>query len=56
MLPTCELIYSQINEMDDALDRVPLPGGPFEEGVFRTLQEKMVVIVQMKLTFQTLDP
>lgn len=27
-LPNCELIYSQINEMDDALDRVPLPEGP----------------------------
>lgn len=54
--PTCELIYSQINEMDDALDRVPLLGGPFEEGVFRTIQEKMVVIVQVKLTFQTVDP
>ena len=51
VLPTCQLIYSQINEMDDALDRVPLTGGPFEEGVFKTLQEKMVVIVQVRLTF-----
>jgi len=54
--PTCELVYCQINEMDDALDRSPLPGRPFEEGVFRTIQMKMVVIVQLKLTFQTVDP
>lgn len=56
-LPNCELIFSQINEMDDALDRVPLPGGPSDEGVFRTLQEKMVVLVQLRLTFPTeIDP
>ena len=56
-LPNCELIFSQINEMDDALDRVPLPGGPSEEGVFRTLQEKMVVLIQLRLTFPTeVDP
>ena len=56
-LPTCELIYSQINEMNDAIDRVPLPGGPFEEGVFRTLQEKMVIVIQVGLTFQPVaDP
>ncbi|HWQ43169.1 MAG TPA: hypothetical protein VN456_14195 [Desulfosporosinus sp.] len=52
-LPSCELIFSQINEMDDALDRVPLQGGPFEEGVFRTLQEKMIVLMQIRLTFQS---
>lgn len=51
-LPKCELIYSQINEMNDQLDRVPLCGGPFEEGIFKTLQEKMIVIVQVALTFQ----
>ena len=28
-LPVCELVYSQINEMDDQLDCVPLCGGPF---------------------------
>jgi hypothetical protein len=50
-LPTCRLIFSQINEMDDAIDRVPLPGGPFEEGIFRTIQEKMIVTVQVMLTF-----
>lgn len=52
-LPNCELIYSQINEMNLALDRVPLPGGPTEEGVFRTLQEKMIVLIQLQLTFPT---
>lgn len=39
--------------MDDALDRVALAGGPFEEGTFRTLQEKMVLVVQVKITFPT---
>ncbi|MDR3585589.1 MAG: hypothetical protein P4L59_09715 [Desulfosporosinus sp.] len=51
-LPSCELIFTQINEMDNALDRVPLQGGPFEEGVFRTLQEKMIVLIQIRLSFQ----
>jgi hypothetical protein len=56
-LPTCELIYSQINDMNDAIDRVPLPEGPFEEGVFRTIQEKMVIVIQVSLTFQpVVDP
>lgn len=50
-LPVCELVYSQINEMDDQLDRVALCGGPFEEGTFRTLLEKMVVVVQVAITF-----
>jgi hypothetical protein len=50
-LPVCELVYSQINEMDDQLDRVSLCGGPFEEGTFRTLLEKMVVVVQIAITF-----
>lgn len=53
VLPGCELVFSQINEMDDALDRVPLNGGPFEEGTFRTLQEKMVLVVQIRITFPT---
>ncbi|WP_088186767.1 CsxC family protein [Desulfosporosinus sp. FKA] len=56
-LPACELIYSQINEMDDAVDRVPLHGGPFEEGIFTTLQEKMVIVIQVILTFEpVVDP
>ena len=52
-LPTCQLIFSQINEMDDALDHVPLLGGPFEEVTFRTLQEKMIILIQLQLTFPT---
>lgn len=50
-LPKCTLVYSQINEMDDAIDRKPLLGGPFEEGLFRTVQEKMIILVQIRLTF-----
>lgn len=53
-LPICELVYSQINEMDEQLDRKPLCGGPFEEGTFRTLQEKMVIVVQVAITFPPL--
>jgi hypothetical protein len=57
VLPSVELIYTQINEMDDALDREALEGGPFEEGTFTTLQEKMVLVVQVRLTFPTvIDP
>jgi len=52
-LPTCKLVYSQINEMDDAIDRTPLVGGPFEEGTFRTVQEKMIILIQLQLTFAT---
>ena len=56
-LPDWELIFSLINEMDDALDRVPLRGGPIEEGIFKTLQEKMVILIQLQLTFPTaIDP
>lgn len=51
-LPFCELVYSQINDMNDQLDRVPLCGGPFEEGIFRTIQEKMSIVVQIAITFQ----
>lgn len=52
-LPICRLVFSQINEMDEALDRLPLHGGPFEEGTFRTLQEKMTILIQLELTFPT---
>ena len=56
-LPTCKLVYSQINEMDDAIDRQPLKCGPFEEGTFKTVQEKMIVLIQIQLTFATaIDP
>lgn len=40
--------------MDDELDRVPLAGGPFTEATFRNLQEKMVIVVQVLLTFRTI--
>lgn len=52
-LPTVSLVVSQINEMDEALDRVALAGGPFEEGQFTMIQEKMVILVQVLLTFPT---
>ncbi|WP_407314202.1 CsxC family protein [Desulfosporosinus sp. SB140] len=52
-LPTVSLVFSQINEMDDALDRVALTGGPFEEGQFTMIQEKMIILVQVLLTFPT---
>jgi len=56
-LPTCKLVFSQINEMDDAIDRVPLNGGPFEEGTFRMVQEKMIILIQLQLTFAAeIDP
>jgi len=50
-LPTFRLLFSQINEMDDALDPMPLYGGPFEESTFRTLQEKMIILIQLEVTF-----
>lgn len=52
--PMTELVYSQITEMDDELDRLALPGGPLTEATFTTLQEKMVIVVQVLLTFRTL--
>ncbi|ODA38755.1 CsxC family protein [Desulfosporosinus sp. BG] len=56
-LPTCTLVFSQINEMDDALDREPLKWGPFEEGTFKKVQEKMIILIQLRLTWQTqIDP
>jgi len=56
-LPTVRLVFSQINEMDDAIDRVALVGGPFEEGTFRTVQEKMIILIQLQLTFpDPIDP
>jgi len=50
-LPTFRLLFSQINEMDDAIDPMPLHGGPFEESTFRTLQEKMIILIQLEVTF-----
>ncbi|MDQ7093292.1 hypothetical protein REC12_06790 [Desulfosporosinus sp. PR] len=50
-LPNYELIYSQIQDMNDPLDRVSMANGPFEEGIFRTVQEKMVILLQLRVTF-----
>lgn len=50
--PTTELVYSQITEMDDELDRVALQGGPVSEATFTTLQEKMVIVIHVQLTFR----
>lgn len=50
-LPAVSLVFSQINEMDEALDRMALQGGPFEEGQFKKIQEKMIILVQVLLTF-----
>ncbi|MCB8818467.1 CsxC family protein [Desulfosporosinus shakirovi] len=50
-LPTCQLLFSQINELDDALDHLPLQDGPLEECTFTTLQEKMTILIQLRLTF-----
>ncbi|MDO0821866.1 CsxC family protein [Desulfosporosinus nitroreducens] len=50
-LPTVTLVFSQINEMDETLDRVALQGGPFEEGQFKIIQEKMIIVAQILLTF-----
>lgn len=54
LLPTTDLVFGQINEMDDELDRVPLAGGPLTEATFTTLQEKMFVVIQVLLTFRTI--
>ena len=55
-LLNCQLIFSQINEMDDALDRVPLHDGPPNESVFKTLQGKMIILIQLKLDFPPNHP
>lgn len=44
-----ELLASTITEWDEAVDRQPLPNGPFEEGFFTRIVEKMVVSFAIKL-------
>jgi hypothetical protein len=44
-----ELLASNITEWDEAVDRQPLPNGPFEEGYFTRIVEKMVVSFAIKL-------
>ncbi|QHE52622.1 CsxC family protein [Pontibacillus sp. HMF3514] len=49
-LPFCELISSKIIEWDEAVDRVSLPGdSPLGEGYFKTIEEKMVVDICIKV-------
>ncbi|MDQ7092947.1 hypothetical protein REC12_05045 [Desulfosporosinus sp. PR] len=48
-LPTCTLVYSQINAMDDALDRVAMSNTLIGEGQFSRVQEKMVILIQLQL-------
>ncbi|MBU9723602.1 MULTISPECIES: CsxC family protein [Bacillaceae] len=57
-LPKCQLISSRFIEYDESLDRkmgrVISKGGkeieaPFEEGTFRTMEEKMVVELRIKI-------
>jgi hypothetical protein len=50
-LPEAELVYSQITEMNEQLDRQSLCGAPLTEATFKTIQDKMVIIVQICLTF-----
>ncbi|AMA71630.1 MULTISPECIES: CsxC family protein [Aneurinibacillus] len=45
----CELVRADITEWDEALDREPLQGGPFEEGVFREIIQKMVLDLTVKV-------
>lgn len=51
LLAHSELTFIQISELDSALDRIPLHGGPLEESVFRIVQEKIIVLIQLRLTF-----
>ncbi|MDR3601833.1 MAG: hypothetical protein P4L49_15335 [Desulfosporosinus sp.] len=52
-LPTCQLLFNQINEMDHAFDHIPLQCEHSEKDGFKTLQEKMIILIQLQLTFQT---
>ncbi|MFT9849136.1 CsxC family protein [Aneurinibacillus sp. REN35] len=45
----CELVRSDITEWDEATNRKPLHNGPFEEGVFTELIEKMVLDLTLKV-------
>jgi hypothetical protein len=49
-IPYCELVSSKIIEWDEAIDRSPLPySGPIGEGCFRTIEEKMVIDICVKV-------
>ncbi|MBD1381946.1 DUF3794 domain-containing protein [Bacillus sp. IB182487] len=49
-LPFCELLRSRIVEWDESTDREPLPDhGPFEEGIFHNLVEKMFLRFDIRI-------
>jgi len=48
-LPFCELISSNITEFDEYLNRTPVSGGPFEERTFTDFDEKMVIMLRLKI-------
>ncbi len=48
-LPFCELISSRIVEFDEYLNRAFVEGTPFEERVFTSIEEKMVVFLTLKI-------
>ncbi|MCA1059067.1 DUF3794 domain-containing protein [Rossellomorea aquimaris] len=49
-IPYCELVSSKIIEWDEAIDRCALPHlGPIGEGYFRTIEEKMVIDLCIKV-------
>ncbi|AMA71434.1 CsxC family protein [Aneurinibacillus thermoaerophilus] len=45
----CELVRADITQWDEATDRKPLKNGPFEEGTFRNIVEKMVLDITVKV-------
>jgi hypothetical protein len=45
----CELVRSDITEWDEATSRVPVKHGPFEEGTFKEVVEKMVLDLTLKV-------
>lgn len=49
-LPYCELIKSRIVEFDELLDRRAIYGSaPFEERLFKEIEEKMVIYLTLKI-------
>lgn len=54
LLAHSKLTFIQISEIDDALDRIPLQGGPSEESIFTIVQEKIITLIQLQLTFPIL--
>lgn len=48
-LPFCELISSRIVEFDEYLNRQQFDSAPFEERVFREIEEKMAIFVTLKI-------